>query len=81
MKYIARLPNLTDIKLDGTQISSKGILMLKGAPLRHVKVSPNMLSSAETAEVKKVFPQVKVRVNNNQTRNFGIFKELFEKDK
>ncbi len=55
--------------------------MLKGAPLRHVKVSPNMLSSAETAEVKKVFPQVKVRVNNNQTRNFGIFKELFEKDK
>lgn len=81
MKYVSHLKKLKTIKIDGTHISQKGLLMLKGAPLRHVRVNANMLSAAETAEVEKLFPGVKVKANNTKTKNYGIFKELFEKEK
>ena len=81
LKYISRLKNLTNIKIDGTHISPKATLLLKGAPLRFLKVSPNFYSPSEKAMVQKAFPRVKVKVNDKQSRNFGIFKELFEKDK
>lgn len=81
MKYVSRLKKLRNIKLDGTHISPKGILMLKGAPLKYVKLSPKMLTPSEKAEVEKGLPGVKLKVNDKQSRNYGIFKELFEKDK
>jgi hypothetical protein len=55
--------------------------MLKGAPLRHVRVDANLLSDTQKAEVEKLFPGAKVKANNTKIKNFGIFKELFEKEK
>ncbi len=81
MKYVARLPKLKILRIDSTHISAKGLMLLKGAQLKSVRVNPTQFSETEQAQVKKVFPGMNLRINNKQTKNYGIFKELFEKDK
>jgi Leucine-rich repeat (LRR) protein len=81
MKYVSHLKNLKSLKIDGTHISQKGLLMLKGLPLKRVRVDPNMLSPAEEAQLQKAFPELSVKKNDKQTKQYGIFKELFEDNK
>lgn len=78
MKYVSRLKNLTNIKLDGTHISHKGLLMMKGLPLKTIRLSPNVLSPSQKAEMEKMFPGAKVKVSDKQSKKYGIYKELFE---
>ena len=81
MKYVSHLKNLKSLKIDGTHISQKGLLMLKGLPLKHVRVNPNMLSPSEEAQLQKAFPGLSVKKNDKQKKQYGIFKELFEDNK
>lgn len=80
LKNLIPLRKLKSLKLDGTHISPRGLLILKGLPLTFVRFNPHVVSSADEKLIEKTFPGISVRENNKQNKNFTIFKEIFEKD-
>ncbi len=78
MRYLAKLPKLDVIMVNGTSIGFAGLCELKSCPLTSIKVSANTLTAAEFAKLKEIFPRSKIRVDDGPAKSYRLFKELLD---
>lgn len=78
MRYLAKLPKLGFLMINGTCINFAGLCELKSCPLGFIKISTNVLSASELSKLRKIFPHSAIKFDNTQAKQYRLFKELLD---
>ncbi|MBS1989829.1 MAG: hypothetical protein JSS83_04880 [Cyanobacteria bacterium SZAS LIN-3] len=78
MPELKPLHKLASLNVAETQVTSRGLLTLKGLPITDIKVTPTALTAAERNNLQKVFPRLSFRFDDSRNKSLTIYKEMFE---
>lgn len=75
---LKQLKHLDKLLIENTKITNKGLLALKGLPLKYIRISRRKDDAKDIEAIKKTFPQIEVAYATVMEKSYRIYKDAFE---
>lgn len=75
---LKQLKNLERLWIESTKITNKGLLTLKGLPLKYIRISRRKDDAKDIEAIKKTFPKIEVVYATLMEKSYKIYKDAFE---